>query len=158
MMKHMNLDERRATLPMQSAPTQTRRVFFSVRLIAGVAIASLAVGCSPANPAATTAAGMALEISPGEASTLLSQGAFLLDVRTPEEYAQGHIAGSTLIPLDTLSSRLNELPREGIILVICRSGARSARARDLLLASGFSQVSSIQGGFQAWIDLGLPQE
>jgi phage shock protein E len=101
---------------------------------------------------------MALEISPGEASTLLSQGAYLLDVRTLDEYAQGHIAGSTLIPLDTLSTRLDELPRDGQILVICRSGSRSAQARDLLLASGFSKVTSIRGGIQAWVNLSLPLE
>jgi len=157
-MKHANLDERQVILPMQSAPTQTRRVFFSALLMIGATIASLAVGCSPANPPATATAGMALEISPGEAATLLSQGAFLLDVRTQDEYAQGHIAGSTLIPLDILSSQLDELPRDGQILVICRSGNRSAQARDLLLASGFPRVTSIQGGIQAWIDQGLPLE
>lgn len=110
------------------------------------------------HPAATSATVAGLEISPLDAQRLLSQGAVLIDVRTAGEYAQSHVAGSTLIPLEELSQRLGEVPHDKQILVICRSGARSASGRDILLAAGFSPVASVRGGILAWVAAGLPVE
>lgn len=72
-----------------------------------------------------------------EARKWVSEGAVLLDVRTPAEYAEGHLPGAINIPVQELEARTNELPKGSRIVVYCRSGARSARAKSLLEAKGF---------------------
>lgn len=91
------------------------------------------------------------------------ENALLLDVRSQQEYNIVHIpaiGGNQVvnIPLDELFSRLDEIPKERDILVICVTGKRSERARDLLLEAGFPRVTSVFGGMQAWIDNNLPVE
>jgi rhodanese-related sulfurtransferase len=80
---------------------------------------------------------------------------YLLDVRQPEEYAQGHIAGAKLIPLGELAQRLNELPKGGEIACLCASGQRSAAAARKLMAAGYT-AGSLQGGMAAWQRANLP--
>ena len=71
---------------------------------------------------------------------------FILDVRTPGEYKNdGHIKGSTLIPLQELSGRLSELPTDQEIVVVCRSGGRSSNACRQL-----ASFESLRGGMMAW--------
>ncbi len=72
-------------------------------------------------------------------------GARLVDVRTPEEYAQGHIYGSVNVPLDTLPGGAAILGKSDKIYVYCRSGARSGRAAAVLRGSGFTDVTNIGG-------------
>ena len=84
----------------------------------------------------------------------------LLDVRTDEEYAAGHVAQARQIPLDTLESRLAELEahKGAEIYVICQSGVRSGRserASQLLLSKGFTPVN-VEGGVGAWVNAGMP--
>jgi len=95
-------------------------------------------------------------VSVSEAAELFSAGAFLLDVREPSEWEAGHVDGAVLIPLAELPARMSEVPSDKTVLVICRSGNRSAQARDQLRAAGFSQTTSIDGGINAWIEAGLP--
>lgn len=71
---------------------------------------------------------------------LKSQGALLLDVRTPQEFAGGHAPGALNIPVATLQARFLELDRQKPILVCCASGARSAWAKNFLDAQGFQTV------------------
>ena len=99
---------------------------------------------------------MSREITATQAAELRDQGAFILDVREPDEWNAGHIPGATLIPLGELSSRLSELPQDQQIVVVCRSGNRSATGRDILLDAGFQQVTSMGGGMNTWVSLGLP--
>lgn len=80
----------------------------------------------------------------------------LLDVREPDEYAIAHIEGSRFIPLGTLESHLGELPKDKEILIHCKSGRRSARAVELLLANGFTDVKNVSGGIDAWMQEGSP--
>ncbi len=80
----------------------------------------------------------------------------LLDVRTPQEYAAGHIKGAKLIPVDELERHLAELPKDRQIYVYCHSGRRSARAAKLLAAHGFTRVENMLGGIVAWKDAGYP--
>jgi rhodanese-related sulfurtransferase len=82
----------------------------------------------------------------------------VLDVREPDEYRQGHVAGSTLIPLNQLSLRIDELPRERPIVAICRSGNRSGVAAGLLMRAGFQDVANVTGGIIRWQQQGLPVE
>lgn len=74
---------------------------------------------------------------------------FLLDVRQPDEYAAFNIKGH-LIPLPELPQRLNELPKNKPIVVICRSGKRSDIAGQMLKAHGFNDVKNLAGGLLAW--------
>ena len=77
-------------------------------------------------------------------------GAVLLDVRTPQEYAQGHIPGSKNIPLQTLHDAEGAIQDKGTPLyVYCQSGARSSQAASLLRQMGYPNVTNI-GGIAAW--------
>ena len=73
----------------------------------------------------------------------------LLDVRTPQEHAAQAIENSTLIPLQELGQRLNELPRDKEIVVYCRVGNRSAYACSFLAQQGF-KVKNLEGGIMVW--------
>jgi rhodanese-related sulfurtransferase len=74
----------------------------------------------------------------------------VLDVRTPEEFQGGHITNATLIPLQELESRLNELDKKTSYLVVCRSGNRSAQASEILSNNGFTNISNMTGGMSNW--------
>jgi rhodanese-related sulfurtransferase len=89
-------------------------------------------------------------VSVSQAATLRDQGAFILDVRQPEEWAQFHIPGATLIPLGDLPNRLNEVPKDKKVVVYCRTGVRSAQGRDILRNAGYLQVNSLEGGITQW--------
>ena len=79
----------------------------------------------------------------------------LLDVRTPQEFASGHIPGAVNISLQTLEAHVSELPTDRPIVIYCRSGNRSAAAGNLLLRRGFAQLYDL-GGIIAWQAQGLP--
>lgn len=96
------------------------------------------------------------EVDVAQAAALREQGALVLDVREPEEWAEYHIPGATLIPLGQLAARVDEVPRDRPVLVYCRSGNRSQEGRDILLRAGFTQVTSLRGGIKAWAAAGLP--
>jgi len=81
---------------------------------------------------------------------------FLLDVREPWEYRDGHVPGAQLIPLGELEQRVNEVPRDRPILVICHSGQRSLAAAGYLQKLGYDSVSNVDGGTAAWIERGYP--
>lgn len=80
---------------------------------------------------------------------LINDGAVILDVRTPGEYAGGHIKGSINIPVDQLKSKMSSLKKDKVIITCCASGMRSASARGMLKASGFAEVHN--GG--SWMSL-----
>jgi rhodanese-related sulfurtransferase len=81
---------------------------------------------------------------------------FLLDVREPWEYQEGHVPGAQLIPLGELEQRVNEVPRDRPILAICHSGQRSLAAAGYLQQLGYPSVSNVDGGTAAWIERGYP--
>jgi rhodanese-related sulfurtransferase len=84
--------------------------------------------------------------------------ALVLDVREPHEYAAGHVPGALSIPQADLALRLEELPRERELLVVCESGRRSLAAAKFLKQVGFSKVSNLAGGTSAWRNAGRPTE
>ena len=92
-----------------------------------------------------------------QAQSMNQQGALLLDVREPDEYAAIHAPNAKLIPLGEVGLRLKELEayKDKPIAVMCRSGRRSAKAVALLQEAGFSKVSNVQGGILAWEQAGL---
>jgi rhodanese-related sulfurtransferase len=107
-------------------------------------------------PAAVAAAPLPDTISVAEAAAKRDAGAFILDVRTQDEWNEYHIPGSTLIPLDQIETRLDEVPNDKDVVVVCRSGNRSQPGRDVLKNAGFTQVTSMSGGLKEWKAAGLP--
>ena len=77
------------------------------------------------------------------AKQLVKEGALLLDVRTPQEFAAGHVKGALNISVQTLAQRTSELPTDKVIVVYCRSGRRSAHATKLLMSAGFKEVYDV---------------
>jgi rhodanese-related sulfurtransferase len=71
---------------------------------------------------------------------IINDNAFLVDVRTPDEYAEGHVAGSVNIPLDSVPFELEQFKGKDNIVVFCRSGMRSAQAKGFLDQQGFTNV------------------
>ena len=84
----------------------------------------------------------------------------IIDVREPAEFtgALGHIPGAELVPLATLESAARAWAKDEELVVVCRSGARSARAASLLAALGFRRLQDLAGGTQGYVDAGLPVE
>ncbi len=76
--------------------------------------------------------------------TIIKEGAFLVDVRTPGEFSEGHVNGSVNIPLDTIPNQLAQFESKQNIVVFCRSGGRSSQAKTFLEQNGFANV--INGG------------
>jgi rhodanese-related sulfurtransferase len=92
----------------------------------------------------------AVRISGSEARQLVANGAILLDVRSPMEFAGGHIDGARSIPIQDLPRRIDELGNKtGAIVVYCQSGGRSAVAKRLLERDGFTNVHDL-GGIGQW--------
>ena len=125
-------------------------------LILAVGGAVIWRGADTANQDSQTA--LPLEVSIEEAYQMVEDGAFLLDVREQYEWDDFHATNATLIPLGELASRVDEVPRDQDIVVICNSGNRSQEGRDILLNAGFESVTSVEGGSQAWRAAGYPTE
>lgn len=85
----------------------------------------------------------------------LPEGFLLLDVRENDEWTAGHAPNAVHIPMSEISGRLGELPQDGNLLVICRSGGRSARVTAYLNANGWDAVN-VDGGMRTWADTGRP--
>lgn len=82
---------------------------------------------------------------PVDYKELISNGAKIVDVRTPSEYKMGHIKGSVNIPLQELNNKLNKLNKKQTIITCCASGVRSASAKNILESNGFSLVINGKG-------------
>ncbi len=83
---------------------------------------------------------------------------FLLDVRSEEEFAAGHLEGAVLVPVTQLSERLGELPEDlsTPMIVYCAAGTRGNFALALLKLAGYENVRNMSGGFNAWKEAGFP--
>ena len=141
---------------MAKKPVQKKKKS-NLKLIIGLAVvvlvAVLAVILLSGPDKSTT---LPSTISVSNAAERFAAGAFLLDVREQSEGNEAHIDGAVLIPMRQLSARLSEIPTDRDVLIICRSGNRSAQARDQLRAAGYPNTTSISGGMNAWISAGLP--
>ncbi len=81
---------------------------------------------------------------------------YILDVREPHELVEISVPGAIHIPLGSLPAESSSLPRDRELLVLCRSGVRSAYATQFLLASGFERTRNVTGGVIAWAEAQLP--
>ncbi len=110
--------------------------------------------------AATDAAGIRL-VDVGQAASLhqeRSDDLVVLDVRTPEEFAAGHLDGAIMVDFyaDDFADQLADLDPDGRYLLYCRSGNRSGQTRALMAELGFTDVADVDGGIVAWLDEGQP--
>ncbi len=100
-----------------------------------------------------------IDVGISQAKEMIGSGeVFLLDVRTQAEYDEGYITGSTLIPVQVIETRLDEIPKDKKILVYCRSGRRSSEASQILVDNGFKQVYNMAGGIIEWTNAGYNVE
>jgi rhodanese-related sulfurtransferase len=127
-------------------------------LLVAVAILLMQSKAAPSAGILPTQSVSSVEITPAQAYAKYQQGIFFLDVRTQDEWNQFHLQNSTLIPLDHLQNRLSELPKDKEIVVVCLSGHRSQSGVTVLQQAGFTQVSYLSGGLQAWTAAGYPVE
>lgn len=91
-------------------------------------------------------------IGPEQLQSMMDSDKDLLvvDVREQEEYQQGHIANSILMPTSAFQDRVNELPKDKSIALVCASGARSAQVADFLVQSGYKDVYNLERGLMVW--------
>ena len=103
---------------------------------------------------------VAQEIGADRLIELQSQGAVIVDIRTDEEYSQGHIAGVKHIDFfsSDFSERMSEFDKDAMLVIHCASGGRSAKAVSQLKRLGFAQVHDYAGGMKDWLQKGYPVE
>jgi phage shock protein E len=130
-------------------------------LVLSLLVLGVACNRDPASPSPTptpSAAGAVASLpdrDPALAHRLVSEGAVLIDVRSPAEYSAGHIDGAVNLPVDDLEESTGEVARltggdkTKPIVVYCHAGGRAARAKQLLLAGGYTQVTNL-GGMRDW--------
>lgn len=87
-----------------------------------------------------------------------NQAIQLIDVRERDEWAEGWIAGSLLIPMSEFTERVAEIDPARPVVTVCRVGARSLYVAEALQAAGYRRVKSMAGGLNAWIEAGQPLE
>lgn len=140
-----------------------RFVVFAATLLAAAASIADQAGPTPSQPAsAPAAAGASLPlISPQALLERQAKGdpsLFVLDVRTPKEYAAGHVPGAINVPYDQVASHLAEIPKDKDVVLYCQSGRRAGLAAEVLQASGYTKLEHLQGDIQAWLKDGRPVE
>ena len=156
---------------MQSTIPSLRRTIALFLLVTGL-IFSLGA-CSSGQPAASASVQETVQGSDGAAvqakvNTRITPADYqvqfganadhiLIDVRTPEEFASGHIPGAVNIAVDKLAQRLNEVPQDKPVVLYCRSGNRSGQAAQLLDRAGYAQIYDL-GGITTWAQQGFPVE
>ena len=116
-----------------------------IRVCFVIMVALFAAGCSQ------SPAGASVDVSVDEALRLWqAKEAILIDVRTPAEYREGHIPGVVNIPLAEIEKRLGEIPKDKKVVLICRTGNRSAQGTKFLRGKGFENVFNSTGGMSTW--------
>ncbi len=126
------------------------------------------LGCSaPVSPqetqsvvaTASDASALGPDLSVEDVAALTAEGGVaVIDVREASEFAEGHIAGATLLPLGELAGRVDEVPTDLPVILVCRSGNRSGQAYRLLEEQGFTNIHNMTGGMTAWQKAGYPVE
>ncbi len=96
---------------------------------------------------------MAVEVSIDQLRHARRDGAMVVDVRNGDEYASGHVTGAASLPLPLVEARMQELPKDQTLYLICGGGGRSGKAADLLGAAGYD-VRSVAAGTSAWVEAG----
>jgi rhodanese-related sulfurtransferase len=160
----MNHEIRRANARQQVTRSRAARRTLGLGLVLLGAFAVVAVvpAAEPATP--PSAAPAAVNMTPMTQEALLEHQAkhpehlFVLDVRSPEEFKEGHVPGAVNIPYDQMAARLAEVPKDKDVVLYCRSGRRAGIAADVLAANGYTRLSHLEGDMPAWLEKGRPVE
>ncbi|HTX91392.1 MAG TPA: rhodanese-like domain-containing protein [Anaerolineales bacterium] len=108
-------------------------------------------------PTPTPTTTLPAKISVNDAYYLFeNNSAFFIDLRPSTDWASYHIDKSISIPADQLAARLSDVPKTGVIILVDDSGEMSFQYRDILLKAGYTAVTSMTGGMNAWVQSGLP--
>ena len=95
-----------------------------------------------------------------QATQMINRGrsTAVIDVRTPDEFAAGHLRDAKNIPLADLGNRIGELDKAKIktVILVCQNGTRTDKAARLLKTAGFEDIYGLEGGMTAWTAAGLP--
>jgi phage shock protein E len=145
--------------PLRNGPAGLRAAAMAVTLMLGPAIQAADTPTTPssAKPAAATVSSM----TPEQLAAHLQQHPdhlFVLDVRTPAEYAEGHVPGAVNVPHDQVAARLADIPRDKDVVLYCRSGRRAQAAADVLAAHGYTRLNHLEGDMPAWLERNRPVE
>ena len=125
------------------------------RRIIGFLFASLVwAGVLAAEPALVPVSQEALLERQGKSD----DSAYVLDVRSPEEYAGGHVPGAVNIPYDQIASRLAEVPKDKDVVLYCKSGRRAGIAAEVLASQGYARLQHLVDDIVAWVEKGRPVE
>ncbi len=143
--------------------SQTNFRHYVVLILIAIGLLWSLNACSTGQPAAAVsqpvaaAAKVKAKITPAEYQARFGANAdhVLIDVRTPEEFAAGHIPGAVNISVDQLAQRLNEIPKDKPVVLYCRSGNRSSQAAQILERAGYAQIYDL-GGIITWAQQGYP--
>lgn len=121
-------------------------------VIVALAISTLIQSCGSSNSSEKS------EVTPTEALKLSKENVLFVDVRSTEESEeQGYKVKNLInIPLDELEQNLDKLPKDKQLVLVCKSGNRSAQAFDILKEKGYSKISSMSGGMNEWSNLNYP--
>jgi rhodanese-related sulfurtransferase len=87
---------------------------------------------------------------PSVAPDEVTDGAYLLDVREPDEWEAGHAPGAHHLPMMEVPARMAEIPTDTEVVVVCRSGGRSGQVVSYLMGNGWDNVRNLDGGMQVW--------
>jgi len=91
---------------------------------------------------------------PSVTAAQVDDGAYLLDVREPDEWEAGHAPGAHHLPMMEIPARLAEVPADAEVVVVCRSGGRSGQVTSYLMGNGWDNVRNLDGGMQSWAAAG----
>ena len=139
----------------------SRRALAALLMVGAMSVAFMTIATA-GEPAATAPASAAAAVAPMSQEALLEHQSrhpdhlFVLDVRTPQEYAEGHVPGAVNVPYDQLASRLAEVPKDKDVVLYCKSGRRAGIAAETLTANGYTRLSHLEGDMPAWIEKGRP--
>lgn len=135
----------------------TAAIVIGLALAAG-ATGYIFLGSSPTTAGANDAVTTFQSISPLQAKTLIEtrQDLLLVDCRSPEEFRQGALPGSKLIPFWDFTKGNYDLPKDKPVLLVCAVGGRSLAVGQLLAAKGYREVYNLRGGLEAWIEQRVP--
>ncbi len=93
-------------------------------------------------------------IDVNEAKEMMGDGAAVIDVREPHEYDEGHVPGASLIPVNSVYARREELPKDQDLIFVCAVGQRSALACEMAAAAGLTRLFNLEGGTDGWVAAG----
>ncbi|BDG16044.1 rhodanese-like domain-containing protein [Thermus brockianus] len=95
-------------------------------------------------------------VGPEELYRALGSGAYVVDVRTPQEFAQGHVPGAINLPVEEVARWADTLPKDKPVYLYCRSGNRSRQAAEYLKGKGYTNLYNVEGGVLAIESAGYP--